>query len=100
MTSAPPRGVALAVLLALATACASSSGGEAAPGASPSVAAEGSSTTATLPTETESTVLGPDERPARLVAPDDVTTSAPLLVLLHGYTSDADRQDAYLGVTE
>jgi polyhydroxybutyrate depolymerase len=47
-----------------------------------------------------SAVLGPDERPARLVAPDEVEGRSPLLVLLHGFGGNADLLDRYLGVTE
>lgn len=96
------RGAALAILGALAlvaAACSSNSEG-AVPAASTSEVSEASTTTVTVPTEKESTELGSDERPAQLVAPDEVSTPAPLLVLLHGYGSNAEQQDAYLGVSE
>jgi polyhydroxybutyrate depolymerase len=48
---------------------------------------------------TGSIELGPEGRPARLVAPDDVAAPAPLVVLLHGYRASAAAQDGYLGVT-
>lgn len=44
--------------------------------------------------------LGPADRPAQLVAPDEVTAPAPLVVLLPGYGVWADIEDRYLGVTE
>src|SRR5438105_2945607 len=49
---------------------------------------------------TGSTMIGPAERRARLVAPTSPGTGpAPLLVLLHGYGATGAAQDAYLGVT-
>ncbi len=46
-------------------------------------------------------VVGPDERPARLFAPvaHDGRTELPLVVVLHGYGANAMLQDAYLGMT-
>ena len=43
--------------------------------------------------------LGPASRPAVLDAPDSVTGLAPLVVLLHGYGTNAATQNSYLGVT-
>jgi polyhydroxybutyrate depolymerase len=43
--------------------------------------------------------LGPADRPAQLVAPEEVTAPAPMVVLLHGYQASAAGQDAYLGVS-
>ena len=86
------------MLLALASACAGSSDDGTAPTTAPSTTSTTTSTTA--PLETGSIELGPDDRPAQLVAPDSVTAPAPLVVLLHGYRSNADQQDAYLGVSE
>lgn len=43
--------------------------------------------------------IGPSDRRARLVAPDDVTAPAPLLVLLHGYSATGAVEDGYLGVS-
>lgn len=42
-------------------------------------------------------LIGPEERPARLVVPaaHDGTTELPLVVLLHGYSANATVQDAY-----
>ena len=48
----------------------------------------------------EPLVVGPGDRPAQLIAPAEVAEPAPLLVLLHGYGSNAAQQDAYLGVTQ
>jgi len=84
--------VALAAALLVVAACASSSG-DAAPGTV-------SDTVSTIPVATGSTELGPDDRRATLVAPDEVTAPAPLLLLLHGYTSSGAAQDGYLGVSE
>lgn len=92
MTRRPLRVALAAALLAMA-ACASSSGDRA-----PSTTSTTDSSA--LPVATGATELGPDERRANLVAPDDVAAPAPLLLLLHGYTSTAAAQDAYLGVTE
>lgn len=88
-----PAQVALAAALLAMAAC-TSSAGDAAP--------SDTSTTvlSTVPVATGSTELGPDDRRANLVAPDDVAAPAPLLVLLHGYTGTAATQDGYLGVTE
>lgn len=87
------RVVVPTMLLALAAACAGSSN-DAAPTTAPST------TSTTAPVETGSIELGPEDRPAQLVAPDDVTAPASLVVLLHGYMSNADQHDNYLGVTE
>ena len=57
-------------------------------------------TTTTLAKATGSVELGDVDRPARLVAPETVTAPAPLLVLLHGYTSNAEFADQYLAVTQ
>lgn len=82
-------------LLALAGACAAPT--TAAPPADPAAVVDSSTTT--VPKATGSLELGPAERPAQLVAPDEVTGLAPLVVLLHGYSSAAARHDTYLGVT-
>jgi polyhydroxybutyrate depolymerase len=75
-----------------------------------SSAGDASPTTTTIPSTTTTTTtftgatgsveIGPPDRPARLVAPDEVTAPAPLVVLLHGYGASATLQDAYLGVTD
>jgi polyhydroxybutyrate depolymerase len=83
-----------AAVLVVVAGCASSST------AGPSTSTTIASTSTTAPLETGSVELGPADRPAQLVAPGDVTAPAPLLVLLHGYGSKAQQQDAYLGVTE
>jgi polyhydroxybutyrate depolymerase len=88
----PRRLAGLALLALLVGACAADE--EAAPTTTAS-----SVTTAAGPAETASTELGPADRPARLVAPDEVTAPAPLVVLLHGFQASAAAQDAYLGVT-
>ena len=90
MSRALPRLVVTVLLLA---GCASSSDG-----ASSTTTAPGSTTT-TLG-ETGSIEIGPADRPATLVAPDEVTGPAPLLLLLHGYSASSAIQDGYLGVTE
>lgn len=119
MTSAPLRIVAAAGLLTLTVGCTaqaerassveSPTTATAAEASTTATTAEASTTTTTTaeastttpaPQETGSIDLGPPDRRARLVAPDDVTASSPLVVLLHGYTSSATAQDAYLGVTE
>ena len=56
--------------------------------------------TTTVVKETGSTELGPPARPAQLVAPDEVTAPAPLVVLLAGYGATGAVEDAYLGVSE
>jgi polyhydroxybutyrate depolymerase len=90
------RGLALG--LVVLAACSSATGDTS---TASSAADEPTTTTSTVvEPETGSTELGPADRPARLVAPDEVTAPAPLLVLLHGYGADAAGQDAYLGVTE
>lgn len=101
----PPAGrvLVLAALVALGTlaaACAGSAEGDDAQSAAPSTTTSRSTTSTATRIETGSVELGPADRRAQLVAPDDVTAPAPLLVLLHGYTATADRQDSYLGVTE
>jgi polyhydroxybutyrate depolymerase len=85
----------LVVTLVLAAAGCSSGGG-----ASTGTTAAQSTTITPFAGETGSTELGPADRPARLVAPDEGTTPAPLVVLLHGYGATAAGQDDYLGVTE
>lgn len=94
------RLVSLALVALVAGAC-GGSGSNASPVGPSSTAMVTSSTTTTttVPVETGSVEIGPADRRAQLVAPDEVTVPAPLLVLLHGYTSDAAQQDAYLGVT-
>lgn len=91
------RGVAPAVAVVLAAGllvgCSSGTAETAAPPTSTT------SPSTTEPTDTGSMALGPAARPARLVAPDDVTAPAPLVVLLHGYRSNAEQQDGYLGVS-
>jgi len=84
-----------ALTLALVAGCGAGSD-EATPTTTTSVA----TTTSTRPAEVGSIEIGPEDRPASLVAPDEVTTPAPLLLLLHGYSSNAAQQDAYLGFTE
>ncbi|MEO6318932.1 MAG: PHB depolymerase family esterase [Acidimicrobiales bacterium] len=93
MTGARLAGIALT--LALVAGC-----GGGSDDASPTTTTSVASTTSTRPVEVGSTELGPEDRPASLVAPDEVTAPAPLLLLVHGYSSDAAQQDAYLGVTE
>ncbi len=46
-----------------------------------------------------SAVVGPEERPARLVLPFEAEEPMPLVVLLHGYSVSAQVQDAYLRTT-
>jgi polyhydroxybutyrate depolymerase len=95
LTSSTPRTAVAAVLLLLATGC----------GGSPDAAAPTTTTspattaTSVTPRETGSLELGPVDRRARLVAPDDVTTPAPLLVVLHGYSGDPETIDAFFGAT-
>jgi polyhydroxybutyrate depolymerase len=87
------RAALVAALLA-ATACTSSSGD-----AAPTSTSDPTTTSSTVPTDTGSMDLGPVDRRARLVAPEDVTAPAPLLVVLHGYSGNPDQNDAYLGAT-
>jgi len=88
--------IALAALLLVAGAACGASSGEAAPS---TTSAASSATSSTLPRDAGSTDLGPVDRRARLVAPDAVTERAPLLVVLHGYSGNADRNDSYFGAT-
>jgi polyhydroxybutyrate depolymerase len=92
-----PRSRALAAALVVLAGCASG-----ADDASPTTtaAAPSATTTTAVVGETSSVELGPPDRPARLVAPDEVTAPAPLIVFLHGYGSNATNHDAYLGVTD
>ena len=62
--------------------------------------ATAAASTTTVVKETGSTELGPPARPAQLVAPDEVTAPAPLVVLLAGYGATGAVEDAYLGVSE
>ena len=87
------RLVALALVGALAAACAGSDDAA-------STTTTTTTPSSTVPVETGSTRLGPNERPAELVAPDEVTAPAPLLVVLHGYKSTAVETDAYLGTSQ
>lgn len=64
---------------------------------SDAAASDGAVTDAAIPTLP--TTLGTTERPAMVVRPNTVPESAPLIVLLHGYTSSAAAQDVYLGVS-
>jgi polyhydroxybutyrate depolymerase len=93
------RIASLAILVAVSAAC---SGSDAASPSSTSGASTTSigDTTSTVPAEIGTIEIGPEARRAMLVAPDEVTGLAPLVVLLHGYTASSTRQDAYLGVTE
>lgn len=45
------------------------------------------------------TTLGTTDRPAMVVRPNQWNGPAPLIVLLHGYTSSAAIEDVYLGVS-
>jgi polyhydroxybutyrate depolymerase len=88
----------LALVLALSAAC-SSATDDAAPSSTVTTTTTSAPTTTTTG-ETGSIDLGPAGRPAQLVAPDEVTAPAPLLVFLHGFGSNAAGHDAYLGVTD
>lgn len=88
-----PLGIAAAALALVGlVGCAGGEGTDAAP--TTTVSPE-----TTAPVETGSMALGTTERPAQLVAPDEVDGAAPLLLLLHGFGASAEAQDAYLGVT-
>ena len=82
--------------LLAASACTSTSGADLAT----STTTSAPTSTTTAPRATSSLTLGTEGRPAQLVAPAEVTGLAPLVVLLHGYGSTAERHDRYLGVTE
>ncbi len=92
------RGLAAVALALVGAACAD--GSDAEPGALITTTTSApSSTTTTAPTPGSATALGPEDRPAVLIAPSEITEPAPMVVLLHGYGSSAAAQDAYLGVT-
>ncbi|MGM0559022.1 MAG: alpha/beta hydrolase family esterase, partial [Myxococcota bacterium] len=59
-------------------------------------------TTDTVSETPTDTVLGPDDRPAELLLPDDYDASGnyPLIILLHGYGMSGDGVDTYFEVVE
>ena len=90
---------ALALLLAVAmlvSACSSSEGGAASTTAKPPTERPSTSTTTTPPAELT------EDRPYEVHVPPgyEQGTPAPLLVLLHGYGTTGEIQNAYLGLTE
>lgn len=93
------RGRALAAVLVVLSGC-TSGADDASPTTSTTTTAPSTTTTTAVVGEIGSVELGPPDRPARLVAPDEVTVPAPLIVFLHGYGSNATNHDAYLGVTD
>lgn len=104
MTRSACGGAVLLTLLLVVASCASASDDD--PTTQVTSSSSTSSTTSspgpstTSPAPGEPLVVGPDDRPAQLIAPADVAEPAPLLVLLHGYGSNAAQQDGYLGVTQ
>lgn len=93
------RPVGILLVAALAGACASTStAGPATPTTTASTTT--ASTTTTVAVETGSTDIGRPDRPARLVAPEEVTAPAPLLIVLHGYTSTGAQHDSYFSATQ
>jgi polyhydroxybutyrate depolymerase len=100
MTRSGGRAAVLALLLVVASCASASDDDPTVQGTSPSSTTSSSRPSTTSPPPGEPLVVGPGDRPAQLIAPADVAGRAPLLVLLHGYGSNAAEQDAYLGVTQ